>query len=77
MQEAHKLLTIREASERLGLREATIRKWIFEKRIAYCKLGRAVRVPSRVIEKLMQESYRYPEKLSAPDFKDKRCTPGR
>lgn len=53
-----RLLTIREASEKLGLRESTLRKWVFEKRIAYCKLGRAVRLPAVVIDKMIQESYR-------------------
>ena len=53
-----RLLTIREASERLGLRESTLRKWVLQKRIAYCKLGRAIRLPARVIETIIQDSYR-------------------
>ena len=53
-----RLLTIREASERLGLRESTLRKWLFQKRIAYCKLGRSVRLPANVVEKMIRESYR-------------------
>ena len=53
-----KLLTIREASDRLGLRESTLRKWVLQKRIAYCKLGRAVRFPANVVEKMIRESYR-------------------
>ncbi len=52
-----RLLTIREASERLGLRESTLRKWLFQKRIAYCKLGRSVRLPANVVEKMIRESY--------------------
>ena len=55
-----KLLTIREASERLRLQESTLRKWVLQKRIAYCKLGRAVRVPTTVVEKLIREGYREP-----------------
>lgn len=53
-----KLLTIRGASDRLGLRESTLRKWVLQKRIAYCKLGRAVRFPANVVEKMIHESYR-------------------
>ena len=55
-----RLLTIREASDRLGLRESTLRKWVLQKRIAYCKLGRAVRFPANVVEKMIRESYRDP-----------------
>ena len=53
-----RLLTIREASAKLSLREATVRKWILEKRITYCKLGRAVRIPANVVEKLISQGYR-------------------
>ena len=53
-----KLLTIREASEMLGLRESTLRKWVFQKRIAYCKLGRALRIPVYVVEDIINKGYR-------------------
>ncbi len=53
-----RLLTIREASEQLGLRESTLRKWVLQKRISYCKLGRSVRLPAEVVAKLIRESYR-------------------
>ena len=52
------LMTIREASEQLGLRESTLRKWVLQKRIAYCKLGRAIRLPVEVVEKMIQRSFR-------------------
>ena len=55
-----KLLTIREASQRLGLRESTLRKWILQKRIAHHKLGRAVRLSANVVEAMIRESYRGP-----------------
>jgi len=54
----HKLLTIREASNCLGLQESTLRKWILQKRISYCKLGRAVRIPPHVVEEIISEGYR-------------------
>lgn len=52
------LLTIREASDRLGLRESTLRRWVLQRRIAYCKIGRAVRVPAAVIEEMVRVGYR-------------------
>ncbi len=55
-----RLLTVREASDRLGLRESTLRKWVLQKRIAYCKLGRSIRLPANVVEKMIRESYREP-----------------
>ncbi len=55
-----RLLTVREASEQLGLREATVRKWVLEKRIGYYKIGRAVRVPAEAVTRLIRESYRKP-----------------
>lgn len=58
MRTEQRLLTIREASERLGFREATLRKWIIQKRIAYCKLGRSVRLSATVIDRMIRESYR-------------------
>ena len=53
-----RLLTLREASEQLALRESTLRKWVLQRRIAYCKLGRSVRLPAEVVEKMIRESYR-------------------
>ncbi len=55
-----RLLTVREASEKLGLREATLRRWVLDKRVAYCKLGRAVRIPAAAVSRLIRESYREP-----------------
>jgi len=55
-----RLLTVREASEKLGLQEATLRKWVLEKRIAYHKIGRAVRVPAEAVTRLLREGYREP-----------------
>ncbi len=62
-----RLLTIREASEQLGLRESTLRKWVLQKRISYCKLGRSVRLPAEVVAKLIRESYQeaIPEGVSS------------
>ena len=50
-----KLLTVRLVAELLGLREATIRSWIAQRRIGIVRLGRAVRVPLEEAERLIAE----------------------
>jgi excisionase family DNA binding protein len=52
------LLTVAQAAARLGLKEATIRRRILERRIPYVKLGRAVRIPVEAVEGLMAAGYR-------------------
>lgn len=49
-----RLLTISEASERLGLKPATMRFWIWTRKIEHVKVGRAVRVREDTIEQLIQ-----------------------
>ena len=39
-----KLLDIKEVSERLSIRENTLRAWIFQKRLPVVRLGRLVRI---------------------------------
>ncbi|MBX3349671.1 MAG: helix-turn-helix domain-containing protein [Nitrospira sp.] len=57
---SERLLTVVEAATRLGLKEATIRRRILERKIAYCKVGRAVRLPQEEIERMIKESWRDP-----------------
>jgi excisionase family DNA binding protein len=52
------LLTVTEVAMRLGLKPATIRRRILERRIPYVKLGRAVRIPVEAVEALIAVSYR-------------------
>ena len=52
------LLTVTEVATRLGLKPTTIRRRILERRIAYVKLGRAVRIPIEAVEALIIASYR-------------------
>jgi excisionase family DNA binding protein len=52
------LLTVAQVADRLGLKEATIRRRILERRLPYVKLGRAVRIPIEVIDALIVASYR-------------------
>ncbi len=49
------LLTIREAAQKLGLREKTLRRWVALRKIEYIKAGeRAVRIPSDEIDRLIE-----------------------
>jgi excisionase family DNA binding protein len=52
------LLTVAEAARRLGLKECTIRRRILERRIAYVKNGRAVRIPVEVVEDVISQGWR-------------------
>ena len=54
-----KLITIREAANRLGLKESTIRKAILKRQIAYVKPSvRAVRIPIEELERIMAAGLR-------------------
>jgi excisionase family DNA binding protein len=52
------LLTVREASQQLGLHESTIRKWIMSRRLGACKIGRAVRIPASTVQNLINRGYK-------------------
>ena len=54
------LLTVAEAARRLGLKECTIRRRILERRIAYVKNGRSVRIPIEVVEDVIARGWREP-----------------
>lgn len=63
-----KLLTVQQAAEQLGLREATIRKLIFQRRIDTVRPSvRAVRVPQSAIEKILAAGFRPAVQLEARD----------
>lgn len=52
------LLTVEEAANRLGLKVSTIRRRILERKIAYVKNGRSVRIPVEEVEKIIASGYR-------------------
>lgn len=51
-------LTIPAAAARLGVTEATIRAWVWRRKIAYRKIGRAVRIPQSEIDRINNEGMR-------------------
>jgi len=56
---ASKLLRIKDAAERLGLREKTLRNWIYERKIDSVKiLGGNVRIAESTIDNIISEGVR-------------------
>jgi len=50
-------LTVQEAADLLGIRNATVRHWIFRReKLAYVKVGRAVRIPKDAVDRLIKEN---------------------
>jgi excisionase family DNA binding protein len=49
-----KLLTVEEAAARLGTSTRFVRRLVFERRIAYVKLGRHVRISSRDLDAFIE-----------------------
>lgn len=52
------LLTVEETANRLGLKVATIRRRILERKIDYVKNGRSVRIPLEAVERIIATGYR-------------------
>ena len=52
------LLTVEEVANRLGLKAATIRRRILERKIDYVKNGRSVRIPVETVERMINQGYR-------------------
>lgn len=51
------LLTVQEAASLLGIRAATVRRWIFDRnRLTYVKVGRAVRIPRASVDQLIEKN---------------------
>jgi excisionase family DNA binding protein len=52
-----KLLTVEEAAERLGTSVRFVRRLVFERRIAYTKLGRHVRIATSDLDAFIAEGH--------------------
>jgi len=52
--EQHEMLTVGQAAQRLGLSPATIRAWVWRRKIQHTRLGRAVRISSLVVDALIE-----------------------
>jgi excisionase family DNA binding protein len=53
-----RLLTIPEVAERLGLKPATVRFWIWTRKLEHVKVGRAVRVREGAVRQLIEAGTR-------------------
>lgn len=49
-----KLMSVKEAAEALALAPATIRLWIGQRRIGHVRLGRAIRIRSSEVERILE-----------------------
>lgn len=49
-----RLLTLPEAAARLGLKEATLRFWVWQRKIEIIRVGRAVRISDDVVKQLIE-----------------------
>lgn len=52
------LMNIDNAAQYLGLQPSTLRRWIYERRIPYVKLGRRVLFRKEILEDLIRASER-------------------
>ena len=48
------LLTVAETAERLNVTPATVRGWLYRRRLSRVRLGRIVRIPSTSIEEFIE-----------------------
>lgn len=51
-----RLLTVREAAQRTGHKEATWRAWILRRKVAYHKFGRSIRIAESDLIRMIEES---------------------
>ncbi len=53
MSDRNNPLTVRQTAAALSLSPATIRAWIAARRLGYIRLGRAIRVPTAEVERVL------------------------
>lgn len=51
-----RLLTLKEAATRLAISLATVRSWVWQRKIEVVRIGRCVRIREQVISELIVES---------------------
>ena len=51
-----KLLTLRQAAERLGLTVSCLRAWKERRKIGFVRIGRTIRVPESELRRLISEN---------------------
>lgn len=58
--------TVEQAAEDLNLSPSTVRAWIAQRRLGFIRLGRAVRIPSAEIDRVLNDGF-VPAAGTAPD----------
>ena len=53
-----RLLRVPEVVRILGVKEATVRRWILQRKIPTVRIGKSVGIPEREIERLIREGTR-------------------
>ncbi len=51
-----RLLTVKEASEYLGIKVNTLYSWVSQKKIDYVKMGRLTKFDIRVLDKFIENN---------------------
>jgi excisionase family DNA binding protein len=51
-----RLLSIKEASEVLAIKPATVRAWLLRRRLPFVKVGRSVRIPADAIAQFIERN---------------------
>lgn len=51
---ASQMLTVEQAAEALGLAPATLRAWVWRRKIEHVRIGRCVRISQAVIDGLLE-----------------------
>ena len=55
---SERLLTVQQAETRTGRKASTWRRDILERKIPYVKIGRSVRIPVEVVDKIIEQGWR-------------------
>lgn len=50
------LLTVKQAANLLSLKVATIRTWIYQRRLPCVRCGRAVRIPADAVQQFIERN---------------------
>lgn len=58
--ESARLVTVFEAEARTGRKVSSWRRDILERKIPYVKIGRSVRIPVEVVDKIIERGWREP-----------------
>lgn len=60
-----RLLTVFEAEARTGRKASTWRRDILQRKVAYVKIGRSVRIPEEVVDTMIAQGWR--DSIAVPE----------